>query len=83
MPTSLIVPGLDNKSSVELGNSQLPPDFGNAPTCRSPEESRSFSTRDSASLVAVDKLLMDPIPTKVLLFPTRRQRRGMAPSYLS
>ncbi|GMH27725.1 hypothetical protein Nepgr_029568 [Nepenthes gracilis] len=70
MPTGLIVPGSDNKSSVELGNSQLPLDFGDAPACRSPEESWSSSTKDSASLVAVDKLLMDHIPAKVLLFPT-------------
>ncbi|GMH29970.1 hypothetical protein Nepgr_031813 [Nepenthes gracilis] len=64
IPICLIVSGLDNKSSVEQGNSQLPPDFGAAPACRSLEESQSSSTGDLASLVAIDKLLMDIIPAK-------------------
>ncbi|GMH01968.1 hypothetical protein Nepgr_003807 [Nepenthes gracilis] len=76
MSKVLIFPEKKDKSTVEQGNFHLPPDFGAALACRSTEGSRKFSTSDPASLLVVDKLLMDPITVKsciALLFADGRE----------
>ncbi|GMH17797.1 hypothetical protein Nepgr_019638 [Nepenthes gracilis] len=63
LPFGQVVNGLNILSSVELRTSHLPLDLGEAPTCRFPEVCWSSSTRDSASLDAVDQLVQSPIST--------------------